>query len=172
MTGKLTGRFRNPILLVAAAAAGFVLYSAFFGKTAAPPVTFVSLQGEKITTADLRGKVVLVNFWATTCTTCVAEMPALADTYKRFSGQGFETVAIAMNYDPADYVRNYASKNGLPFTVGLDTTGDAARGFEEVRLTPTSFLIDRKGRIVQKFLGAPDFPKLHADIEKLLAESA
>lgn len=141
-------------------------------KPTAPDVGYTTLDGQAARLSALRGKVVLVNFWATTCTTCVAEMPALVDTYKRFSGQGFETVAIAMNYDPADYVRNYASKNGLPFTVGLDTTGDAARGFEEVRLTPTSFLIDRKGRIVQKFLGAPDFPKLHADIEKLLAESA
>lgn len=141
-------------------------------KPLAPDVGYTTLDGQAARLSTLRGKVVLVNFWATTCTTCVAEMPALVDTYKRFSGQGFETVAIAMNYDPADYVRNYASKNGLPFTVGLDTSGDAAKGFEEVRLTPTTFLIDRKGRIVQKFLGAPDFPKLHADIEKLLAESA
>ncbi|NML25301.1 TlpA disulfide reductase family protein [Zoogloea dura] len=141
-------------------------------KPAAPDVGYTTLDGQAARLSALRGKVVLVNFWATTCTTCVAEMPALVDTYRRFSGQGFETVAIAMNYDPADYVRNYASKNGLPFTVGLDTSGDAAKGFEEVRLTPTTFLIDRKGRIVQKFLGAPDFPKLHADIEKLLAESA
>ena len=141
-------------------------------KSVAPDAAYTTLDGQTARLSALRGKVVLVNFWATTCTTCVAEMPALADTYKRFSAQGFETVAIAMSYDPADYVRNYASKNGLPFTVCLDTTGDAARGFEEVRLTPTSFLIDRKGRIVQKFLGAPDFPKLHADIEKLLAESA
>lgn len=141
-------------------------------KPLAPDVGYTTLDGQAARLSALRGKVVLVNFWATTCTTCVAEMPALVDTYKRFSAQGFETVAIAMNYDPADYVRNYASKNGLPFTVGLDTSGDAAKGFEEVRLTPTTFLIDRKGRIVQKFLGAPDFPKLHADIEKLLAESA
>lgn len=141
-------------------------------KPLAPDVGYTTLDGQAARLSALRGKVVLVNFWATTCTTCVAEMPALVDTYKRFSGKGFETVAIAMNYDPADYVRNYATKNGLPFTVGLDTSGDAAKGFEEVRLTPTTFLIDRKGRIVQKFLGAPDFPKLHADIEKLLAESA
>jgi hypothetical protein len=68
-------------------------------------------------------------------------------------------------------VRNFAARKGLPFTVALDTSGEAAKGFEEVRLT--HHLPDRPpGRIVQKFLGEPDFPKLHALLDKLLAEPA
>lgn len=170
MTGKLTGRFRNPILLVAAAAAGFVLYSAFFGKTAAPPVTFVSLQGEKITTADLRGKVVLVNFWATDCPTCVKEMPDIVKTYNKYRAQGFETIAVAMKHDPPNYVLNYTEKNALPFKVALDPQGELARAFGEVKLTPTTFIIDRRGNIVNRILGEPDFARLHALLEEKLKE--
>jgi len=139
---------------------------------AAPDVSFTTLDGQTRQLSSLKGKVVLVNFWATTCTTCVAEMPKLIETYNKFAPKGFETVAIAMDYDPPEYVRNYAQKNGLPFTVALDSGGKAAKGFEDVRLTPTTFLLDKQGRIVQKYLGEPDFAKLHALLDKLLAEPA
>ncbi|WP_079434670.1 peroxiredoxin [Zoogloea sp. LCSB751] len=139
---------------------------------AAPDVSFTTLDGQTRQLSSLKGKVVLVNFWATTCTTCVAEMPKLIETYNKFAPKGFETVAIAMDYDPPEYVRNYAQKNGLPFTVALDSGGKAAKGFEEVRLTPTTFLLDKQGRVVQKYLGEPDFAKLHALLDKLLAEPA
>jgi len=170
MTGKLMDRFRNPILLVAAAAMGFVLYSAFFDKTAAPPVTFVSLQGEKITTADLRGKVVLVNFWATDCPTCIKEMPDIIKTYNKYRAQGFETIAVAMKHDPPNYVLNYTEKNALPFKVALDPQGELARAFGEVKLTPTTFIIDKRGNIANRILGEPDFAKLHALLEEKLKE--
>ena len=138
----------------------------------APDVRYTTLDGQSARLGALKGKVVLVNFWATTCTTCVGEMPKLVDTYRRFAPRGFETVAIAMSYDPPEYVRNYTAKAGLPFKVALDARGEAARGFEEVRLTPTTFLLDKQGRVVQKYLGEPDFPKLHALLEKLLADPA
>ncbi|RTL37387.1 MAG: TlpA family protein disulfide reductase [Rhodocyclaceae bacterium] len=141
-------------------------------QAAAPDVSFTTLDGQTSQLSSLKGKVVLVNFWATTCTTCVAEMPKLIETYNKFAPKGFETVAIAMDYDPPEYVRNYAQKNGLPFTVALDSGGKAAKGFEDVRLTPTTFLLDKQGRIVQKYLGEPDFAKLHALLDKLLAEPA
>lgn len=137
----------------------------------APQVTFMTLGGETLKTSDFRGKVWLVNFWATTCTTCVKEMPALADTHKKFAAQGFEVVAVAMNYDPPSYVAAFAKERGLPFKVVLDARNDIATGFGGVRLTPTTFLIDKQGRIVQEYLGEPDFVKLHALISKLLAES-
>ena len=163
-------------LKIAAAVAVLVLavagFFVFTQKPAAPDVAFSTLQGQSFRTADLRGKVVLVNFWATTCTTCVAEMPKLVDTHNKFAAQGFETLAIAMSYDPPDYVRNYARNNALPFKVAVDASGEAAKGFDDVRLTPTTFLIDKRGQVVQKFLGEPDFDKLHGLLEQLLAEPA
>ena len=161
---KAITRFLAPLLLVA--------FVGGCSQPATPDVSFTTLDGHTSRLSALRGKVVLVNFWATTCTSCVAEMPKLVETHRKFAPRGYETVAIAMNYDPPEYVRNFAARKGLPFTVALDTTGEAAKGFEEVRLTPTTFVIDRQGRIVQKFLGEPDFPKLHALLDKLLAEPA
>lgn len=138
---------------------------------AAPQVTFVSLNGEKITTGDLRGKVVLVNFWATDCVICVREMPQITATYQKYRAQGFETIAVAMQYDPPNYVLDYTGKNQLPFKVALDPLGELARAFGDVKLTPTTFIIDKQGRVVQRILGEPDFAKLHRLLEAKLRES-
>ncbi len=100
---------------------------------------------------------VLVNFWATDCAVCVREMPHLVSTYRKYRAQGFETIAVAMKYDPPNYVLNYVEKTALPFTVTLDPMGELARAFGDVKLTPTTFVIDRQGRIVTRILGEPDF---------------
>ncbi len=135
---------------------------------AAPVVTFVSIEGEKITTADLRGQVVLVNFWATDCVVCVREMPQIVATYNKFHARGFATIAVAMRHDPPHHVLAYVAKNQLPFKVALDPLGALAQAFGNVRLTPTTFIIDRQGRIIQRIVGEPDFAKLHALLEKQL----
>jgi len=149
--------------------AGVFIYIA---KPLAPDVSFTTLQGERFDTASLRGKVVLVNFWATTCAACIEKMPDLIETHKKFAAHGLEIIAVAMEYDPETRVRNYAEREELPFKVVLDSGSRVALGFEGVRMTPTTFLIDRQGRIVHKYLGKPDFGELRAVIEKLLAKSA
>lgn len=141
-------------------------------RTAAPDVAFTTLQGQGFRTADLRGQVVLVNFWATTCGVCIEEMPALKATQEKFEARGYRTVAVAMDYDPPARVSAFVARNPLPFTFVHDRDGGIARGFDEVRLTPTSYLINRRGEIVHKILGEPDFDKLHALIDRLLAEAA
>ena len=147
-------------------------YLSFFGAAAAPQVQFKTLTGESISTSDLRGKVVLVEFWATSCVTCVEEMPKVVATYNKYKQQGFETVAVAMDYDPPNHVLNYAQKNALPFKVALDVKGEIARSFGDIRLTPTSFLIDKQGRIVKQYLGAPRMEEFQALLEKKLKEAA
>jgi len=141
------------------------------GKEPAPSSTFVLIDGSSTTTEDLKGKVMLVNFWATTCVTCVKEMPALASTYNKYHSQGFETVAVAMDYDPPAWVVNFAQTRQLPFKVAIDNTGEIASAWGDVRLTPTTYLVDRQGRIVKRYVGEPDFTALHQLIEKLLAET-
>jgi peroxiredoxin len=135
----------------------------------APDVTFVSIAGEKISTQSLRGKVVMVNFWATSCATCVREMPQMVETYNKFKGKGLEFVAVAMQDDPPNYVLNYAQTRNLPFIVTLDTQGELAKAFGEVRMTPTTFIIDKKGKIIKRYLGEPEFSVLHQLLEKALA---
>lgn len=137
----------------------------------APASSFVLLDGTTTTTADLKGKVTLVNFWATTCVTCVKEMPSLVSTHQKYKDKGYETIAVAMNYDQPAWVANYAQSRQLPFKVALDNTGELAKNWGDVKLTPTTYLVDKQGRIVKRFVGEPDFAALHNLIEDLLAKS-
>lgn len=136
----------------------------------APASSFVLIDGSILQTADLRGKVTLVNFWATTCVSCVKEMPSLVATYNKYRDQGFETVAVAMSYDPPQWVVNFANSRQLPFKVAIDNTGELARNWGDVKLTPTTYLVDKQGRIVKRYVGEPDFAALHQLLEKLLAQ--
>jgi peroxiredoxin len=141
------------------------------GTQAAPESTFVLLDGSKKTTADLKGKVTLVNFWATSCVTCVAEMPKVISTYNKYKSQGYDTLAVAMSYDPPSYVVNYTETRKLPFKVAIDNTGAVAKAWGDVQLTPTTYLVNKRGEIVKQYVGEPDFAALHQLIEKLLAET-
>jgi peroxiredoxin len=138
-------------------------------RDAAPDSTFVLLDGSTLRTADLRGKVTLVNFWATTCVTCVKEMPALVATHRKYAPQGYDTVAVAMSYDPPAWVLNFAQSRQLPFKVALDNTGNIAKAWGDVKLTPTTYLVDKQGQIVKRYVGEPEMQALHTLIEKLLA---
>jgi peroxiredoxin len=152
------------------AVGGTLAWQSFVAPQPAPVVTYTLLDGSKASTADLRGKVVLVNFWATSCTTCVQEMPQIVATHDKFKSRGFETLAVAMSYDPPAYVANFAETRKLPFPVAIDNTGTIARRFDDVRLTPTTFLLNKRGEIVKRYVGAPDFAALHALVEQLLTE--
>jgi peroxiredoxin len=143
----------------------------FNHKTLAPESSFVLLDGSKKQTTDLRGQVALVNFWATSCVTCVAEMPEIVRTYEKYKGKGFSTIAVAMQYDPPSYVVNFANTRKLPFDVAIDNTGTVANSWGGVQLTPTTFLLNKRGEIVKRFVGAPDFAELHTLIDKLLQET-
>ena len=147
-----------------------ILAYSLLQKQQVPNVTFTTLQGKIVQMKDLRGKMVLVNFWATTCTSCNAEMPKLIETYKQYHNQGLEIVAVAMAYDPPDHVQNYAEKKALPFPVSLDIQGNIASRFDNVQLTPTAFIIDKQGRIMRHVVGTLDFAALHTLLDEQLAK--
>ena len=92
------------VLLIAA----LLGYRALAVPDKAPDVSFVKLDGSTVSLKDLRGKVVMVNFWATSCTTCVGEMPQMVATYNQYKNKGLDFVAVAMSYDPPNYVLNFA----------------------------------------------------------------
>jgi peroxiredoxin len=92
-------------------------------------------------------------------------------TYDKYRAQGFNTVAVAMSYDPPSYVVNFAQTRKLPFPVAIDNTGAVAKAWGDVQITPTTYLVNKRGEIVKRYVGAPDFAELHQRIEKLLAES-
>ncbi len=165
----------NKLYTFAAAAvlltAGALGYHVMASPTAAPQASYVLLDGSKKTTEDLKGRVTLVNFWATSCVTCVAEMPRIVETYDKYHARGFDTLAVAMQYDPPSYVVNFVETRKLPFRVAIDNTGTVAKAWGDIQLTPTTFVVNKRGEIVKRYVGEPDFAELHRLIEKLLAEA-
>ena len=156
------------VLALCALAAG--IYAGWSRPIAPADVNFIGVQGDRFTMSSLKGKVVLVSFWATSCAVCVGEMPKMVQTYEKYRAQGLETVAVAMSYDPPDRVFAYAQQNKLPFRVTLDIFGKAMQAFGGIRGTPTTFLVDKGGKIVQRLEGEPDFDKLGSLIERELAK--
>lgn len=149
--------------LVLAALGAAVAAYALTGQNAAPAtpaVTFTTLDGHQIRLQDQQGKIVMVIFWATSCSICMGEMPDLIETYHQYQARGFELIAVAMAYDDPEQVRKLARSKGVPFPVVLDTSGSLARSFDDTKVVPTTFLIDRHGKLVSQTRGAIDFAKL------------
>lgn len=158
---------RAALLALLAAAVG----SGCDARPPAPPFDFTLLDGERGSTGALRGQVLLVNFWATSCASCVREMPALAATHRKYRARGLATLAVAMRHDAPAAVADFAADRALPFGVVIDNTGAIAAAFPDLQATPTTYLIDRRGAIARRFVGEPDFPALNALVERLLAEA-
>jgi peroxiredoxin len=177
--GRHTSNWRAHLLglvlaRLRATAVGLLCAVAFAGcsPSQAPEITLVSLSGQEIPLQSLRGRVVVVNFWATSCAVCIREMPDLAHLQRRFGEQGVTVIAVAMRYNPPNQVLDYAKSAALPFVVSLDPMGKIEAAFGGVRGTPTTFIIDKRGQIVQRTVGAPDFPRLHTLLEAKLKEPA
>jgi peroxiredoxin len=159
------------VALLALAAVAVAAVSAggnLIAKTPAPEVIFTSLEGTHTPITSLRGQVVLVTFWATTCTPCLRKMPDLMAMHRRLAPQGFTTMAVAMSYDRPDWVSNYAQRQQPPFPIALDVQGDIARAFEETRATPTIFLVDREGNIVRRWVGETDVAVIERRVREAL----
>jgi peroxiredoxin len=154
-----------PLLILGLLVALFLSLSQ---KPQAPDVTFTTIEGKKISMASLKGKVVLVNFWATDCPGCVKEIPALVDTYKNYQAKGFEVIAVAMPYDPPAQVLNYVKQKALPFPVMHDGLEEVTQAFGGINLTPTTYIFDKQGNRLQRIIGEIDFTNLKALLDKEL----
>lgn len=136
----------------------------------APNFSMLTVDGKHISLADYKGKVVLVNIWATWCPPCVREIPRLQRTYEAYSGQGF--VLIGMNttfQDDQAKVTKFVADQGITYPVALDTDGVGARDYAG-RLMPTSYLIDRSGKIVSVQVGEVDEAKLKEQVAAFLSQ--
>ena len=133
-----------------------------------PEIAVNSITGEAIKLYQVKNNFTIINFWATDCPGCIKEMPGLTNIYNQLKGQGLQIIAVSMSYDPPNQVLNFTQKNKIPFPVVLDVDGQIARSFGDIRLTPTSILIDKNGKIIDKVIGELDFNKLNALLKKHL----
>lgn len=134
----------------------------------APDVTFTTLTGKKIALGALRGKPVIVTFWATDCPSCIKEVPHLLDLYARYHPQGLEIIAVAMYYDPPNHVVTMTGDLRLPYPVALDLKAGIAHAFGDVQLTPSTFLISPDGLIALKTTGVFDPAEMKTRIETFI----
>ncbi|WP_047249227.1 TlpA family protein disulfide reductase [Chromobacterium subtsugae] len=156
------------IAALALLAIASIAYALLFSRNPAPEVKLTSLAGVSTNTAALKGKVVLVNFWATSCPGCVEEMPEIKKLHQQYAGKGLNVVAVAMSYDPPNYVQSFVAHNQLPFFVALDPQGEVAKAFGDIQLAPTTFLIDKQGNIIKRYVGVMNFPEVRRLIEQQL----
>lgn len=136
--------------------------------TKAPDFMLKDLNGRTVSLASLRGKVILLNFWATWCPPCKAEMPSMNRLYNEIKAKGFEVIAVSTD-NALSPVKEFLAKNRLDFTVLLDEKKTVSRAYKVFSM-PTTFLIDRNGFIVEKYYGEYEWtePEVRSRIDKLL----
>ncbi len=134
----------------------------------APDIELTTIDGNKIDLKTLKGKPVLVTFWATSCPGCIKEMPHLIELYQELHNKGLEIIGIAMPYDRPDHVLEMRKRKNIPYPIVLDIKGEAVNAFGHVRLTPSSFLINPEGTIVKHKIGEMDMKQIHNMIISML----
>lgn len=161
---------RSITLLLTAAllAAGLWLGNTAWTSRSAPDEPFVLIDGRKLAPRDLRGGPLLVNFWATSCKTCLEEIPDLIALHEAYAGRGLTIIGVAMPYDPPQRVVDFTRQRQLPYAIALDLENRLVRAYGDVQLTPTNILIAADGRIVDRHTGRLDLQQTRRQIERLL----
>ncbi|MBI3574377.1 MAG: TlpA family protein disulfide reductase [Gammaproteobacteria bacterium] len=129
---------------------------------------FQLLDERKLALAALRGRPVLVAFWATNCKPCVEELPDLIKLYNELYPRGFELIAVAMPYDPPLNVQTFVKNQNVPYPVALDVKGKIVRAFDGVPYVPMAFILDASGKIAYQQAGKLDIARARRIIEREL----
>ncbi|MFV1997845.1 MAG: peroxiredoxin family protein [Acidiferrobacterales bacterium] len=162
---------KRPTVLAIVVAA--VLIAGFVGlwskrQPAAPEINFTLIDGNRLSLKNLRGRPVLVFFWATTCQICITKIPEMNVLYRQLNPKGLEIIAVAMPYDPPTHVVSMATTMKMPYPVALDINADVVRAFGNVKVTPTTFLIGPKGNITWNKPGKFNIDRLGIRIQGLI----
>lgn len=175
-------RGRNPLALVVVAivAVGMLFFGLHMTRrsgsshplgmgygTPAPDFTLDTLDGKSLSLSSLRGKAVLVNFWATWCDPCKIETPWLVELQNKYGNQGLQIVGVAMDESGKDEIARFAKEMGMnyPVLLGKERVGDAYGG---VAYLPESFFVGRDGKIVDKVMGLRGKDEIEDGIRKAL----
>jgi thiol-disulfide isomerase/thioredoxin len=133
---------------------------------AAPDFTLQDLSGKKVRLADLKGRVVMLEFWATWCPPCRAEIPAIERLHREYGSKGLTVLAIAMDEGGWDEVKAFVAESKISYTV-LKGTEDVSADYK-IRLIPATFLIDKEGNIKKQHMGGGSNETVEQAIKELL----
>ena len=137
------------------------------GNTPAPPFSVTTIEGDTLSLADLRGQVVLVNFWATWCPPCRLEMPGFQDVYDDYRDRGFTIVGLSVDRGVRDDVVRWVRQREISYPIAF-APGSVVRAYGGANVLPTSILIDPEGRIAHRVEGFYAEPTLRAAVRRLL----
>ena len=134
---------------------------------AAPDFALPGVDGQTVRLSDYKGTVVILDFWATWCPPCRAEIPHFVALYEKYQSKGLAIIGVALDAQGASVVAPFAKENGIQYTLAI---GDdkVAQAYGGIRGIPTTFVIDRQGKIVQKYVGYRDPQVFESAIEPLL----
>jgi len=148
------------------------IYTLFVSKPPpAPNVSFKTITNKTIHLKDLQGKAVIITFWASNCPSCLKEISDFKRLYQDYHQSGLEIIAIAMYYDRPNYVVDTSKSYKIPYDIVLDLDMNLASAFGDVKLTPTSFLLNPKGDIIFQRTGIFDLKAMQKRVESILAGS-
>ncbi|HXB57820.1 MAG TPA: TlpA disulfide reductase family protein [Vicinamibacteria bacterium] len=124
--------------------------------TLAPPFKLAALSGGEVDLGSLKGRLLVVNFWATWCPPCVQEMPSLERLHRALAGEGLVVLGISVDEDETA-LRRFVSEHGLTFPVLRDPGGTVAKGFYHATGYPETFVIDREGFVRAHYVGPAEW---------------
>jgi len=142
------------------------------GLRTAPESKLTLIDGSSVNLSDLRGKTVVVNFWATTCVGCRREVPHLVELRQKYGSRGLEVIGVAMSYDPPDQVDEFVKRFSVTYPIGIDKGDAVAEAFGDVRLVPTTFVLSPEGKIVFQKLGEWTAEEIDSAVLKHLAPAS
>ena len=137
----------------------------------APDISFNTINGQKLSLHALRGKPVLLTFWATDCPGCIKEIPHLLALHRDYAAKGLTIVAVAMYYDPPENVIAMSKEKQLTYPIVLDKKAEISKAFGNIRLTPTNFLISPNGSIAMQKIGEFDETDMRKRLDKMMRGS-
>jgi len=139
------------------------------GKTA-PAFTLQDLNGKNVTLADFRGKVVILDFWATWCPPCIKEIPDFIELYEQYKDKGFAMLGISLDQEGISVVKSFAQKVKINYPIMM-TDGRVDKAYGGITNIPTTFVIDPAGNIQKKYVGYIEKAVFEADIKALLPKT-
>tara|TARA_R110002049_G_scaffold76940_3_gene197241 strand:- start:84 stop:590 length:507 start_codon:yes stop_codon:yes gene_type:complete len=158
---------RNILFALALIVGLFVINWLNTSSSMRPELSFTDIDGQQHSLNQYLGKPILLTFWATDCPGCIQEMPDLVTLYNQYSEQGLIMIEVAMAHDSLDHIKAMRDERKLPFIITWDNKAEIASAFDNIRVTPTHFLIAPEGEITMRKIGNINLDSMHEKLQNM-----